>query len=462
MGSGATVLNPESLLPLLDRLRARRLWVAFSGGLDSTALLLALATLRDQRDLDLRAVHAHHAVHPDAGAWARHCRDVCGQLEVPLSQVGPPTDGLPPGSPEASLRTWRYGEFETLLEPGDVLCTAHHREDQAETVLLAMLRGSGPAGLAAMPEERALGPARLVRPLLNWPRTALQAFVQQHNHPWIEDPGNAGIDPDRNFLRHEVLPRLRERWPATDSSFATSARLCGESQSALDRFIDQALRTRTPAPGLLDWSGLDLDESGRRLIFRRWLARAGCAPAPRARVEEFLAQLTTAAGDRQPRLAWADHTVQRYRGHLWLDSPDIEFPGGSFVLEPRDATNPDFSEPVPVSELLDAARPPALATSFAGLSLRPRQPGDRLRLRPEAPSTPLKQWMSQSALPPWLRSAVPLICRHKRVVALGDLVLDGTLDAALSKNHARLRWTPADPRLAWGWERCRASLLGVE
>ena len=461
MGQGAAVLTPESLLPLLERLQARRHWVAFSGGLDSTAVLLALVTLRDERPLEVRAVHANHGVHGDASGWAQHCADVCARLAVPLTRIGPPTTPLPTDSPEASLRHWRYAEFEALHEPGDVLCTGHHQEDQAETVLLALLRGSGPGGLAAMPEERALGPGRLVRPLLTWPRAALEAFVRERDMSWIEDPGNAGTDPDRNYLRHEVLPRLRRRWPATDASFATSARLCGEAQSALNRCLDAKLAALAPIPGVLRWPEPGQDEAEARLVLRRWLAEAGCTSAPRARLEAFLTQLATAGKDRQPCLEWAGHTLRRYRDHLWLDSPDLEFPDGDLTLEAEEGVSGKFAAPTPLGDLLSSDRSP-VATLLAGLSLRSRAPGDRLRLRPGGPSRPLKQWLSASPLPPWQRSAVPLLCRNGDVLALADVVLDDALDSALSASGARLRWTPADPGLAWTWERCRASLLRVE
>jgi tRNA(Ile)-lysidine synthase len=461
MGPGAVVLSPESLLPLLDRLKARRLWVAFSGGLDSTSLLLALAELRVTRTLDLRAVHAHHGVHPDAAGWAQHCAVVCEGLDVPLTCVGPPGNALAPGSPEARLRHWRYAEFQSLLEPGDVLCTAHHREDQAETVLLALLRGSGPGGVAAMPEQRSLGSGRLVRPLLDWPRAALLTFVRHRDIPWIEDPANAGTDPDRNYLRHEIMPRLRERWLAADASFATSARLCGESQSALDALLDAELANRTPAPGVLHWQEPAGDAVKHRLMLRRWLGRAGCAPVPRARLVDFLAQLGTAGKDRQPLLAWADHTLQRYRDQLWLDSPDLEFPGGALTLEASGETGEHFTGSKAVSDVLTADRSP-LAPALEGLSLRPRAAGDRVRLRPDGPSRPLKQWLSASPLPPWLRPALPLLCRGEVVVAVADAVVDDTLESRLEACGARLRWTPADPGLAWAWERCRASLLRVE
>ena len=461
MGQGAAVLTPETLLPLLDRLQARRLWVGFSGGLDSTALLLALATLRETRALELRAVHANHGVHPEAPDWVRHCSEVCDQLSVPLTHIGPPSAPFPPDNSEARLRHWRYGEFEALLEIDDVLCTAHHREDQAETVLLALLRGSGPGGLAAMPEQRPLGPGRLVRPLLDWSRGSLEAFLRERKVRWIEDSSNAGTDPDRNYLRHEIMPRLRRRWPAADRSFATSARLCGETQSALDRDLDRKLQTRSPAPGVLRWSVPDLGPVEARLLLRRWLARAGCAPAPRARLEDFLSQLATAAEDRQPCMAWANHTVRRYRDHLWLDSPELDFPGGALMIESQVGAGSKDAPATPLQEPLSADGS-CLAEPLSNLTLRSRAAGDRLRLRPDGPSTPLKQWLSASALPPWLRSALPLLCRDGEVLALADMILDGELESRLRAKGCRLRWTPSEPGLSWAWERCRASLLRVE
>lgn len=461
MGPGAAVLNPDDLLPLLDRLQAHRLWVAFSGGLDSTALLLALAALREQRPLDLHAVHANHGVHADATAWAGHCATVCSDLVVPLTVLGPPETALPPDSPEAQLRHWRYDAFEALLDRGDVMCTAHHREDQAETVLLALLRGSGPGGIAAMPEQRSLGAGRLVRPLLSWPRAALEAFVRRQGLTWVEDPGNAGIDPDRNYLRHQVLPRLRARWPAADASLATSARLCAETRDLLEAALDERLDSDTLVRGVLPWARLAGDERERRLLLRRWLAREGCAPVPRARLEAFMAQLETAGEDRQPRLDWNGHTLRRYRGELWLDSPDHVAPTGDFSVLGTSTATVDLSDRELPSDLAALGLEP-VPPALRNLTVRRRQAGDRLRPRASGPSRPLKQWLSTSPLPPWHRGALPLLCRDREVLAVADVVLDADLKSRLESSGVALRWRPSDPGLARAWERCRAALLQVE
>lgn len=461
MGQGATVLTPDDLLPLLDRLRARRLWVAFSGGLDSTALLLALETLRAQRTLDVHAVHANHGVHPDAADWSQHCAEVCERLDVPLTLLGPPDPPLPRPSPEARLREWRYGAFERLLAPGDALCTAHHREDQAETLLLALMRSSGPAGLAAMPEQRPLGPGRLVRPLLPWPRAALEALVRDRGVDWIEDPTNAGTDPDRNYLRHEILPRLRGRWPAADASLATTARLCAESQDLVDQATDRMLDTCTPAPGVLRLAECIGDEQVTRQLIRRWLALADCAPLPRARLENFLEQLTSAGDDRQPRLEWANHSLRRYRDELWLDSVDLGAPGGELTLVPRTPEEPLATSLENTGNLL-LQEPLPMPPVLQGLTLRSRRAGDRLRPRSGGPARPLKQWLSRSPVPPWQRDAIPLFCRESEVLVIGDVVLDSATNKQVEAAGARLRWSPADAGLQWAWERCRASLLRVE
>ncbi|MEE4175441.1 MAG: tRNA lysidine(34) synthetase TilS [Xanthomonadales bacterium] len=455
------MLTPEDLLPWLDRLQARRLWVAFSGGLDSTALLLALASLRKHRDIDLRAVHANHGVHPDADEWARHCKRLCESLSVYLEQIGPPHSPLPPDSPEAQLRHWRYGAFETLLDIGDVLCTAHHRADQAETVLLALMRGSGPAGLAAMPEVRSLGKGRLARPLLDWPRSDLVALVRDAGVTWIDDPGNAGTDPDRNYLRHEVIPRLRQRWPAANTALATSARHCAQSQAVLDERLDASLSRHSPVRGLLHWSPLAGEAHRERLLLRRWLSRSDVAPLPRARLEAFLTQLATAREDRHPRLEWAGHSLQRHREHLWLDSPAFDEPVGPLILAPEPNGRTRGASRAETPDLLTTGLAPAGA-AFAGLTLRRRAPGDRLRIGRNARSRPLKQWLSTSLLPPWQRDAVPVLCRDSDVLAIADAVLDDDLAAHLSAAGRGLRWSPPDPGLGWAWERCRPGLLRVE
>ena len=200
--------------PLADVVRRdddRRVLVGFSGGLDSTVLLRLLAGDADIRRHGLRAIHVHHGLHADADAWAAHCRRTCDALDVPLSIVHVDVDRASGLGLEGAARATRHRAFEEGLRDDEILALAHHRDDQAETFLLRALRGSGVDGLAAMRPWRAYANGWLWRPLLDVPRDALQAHATAHGLAWIEDASNGDPRFDRNFLRNEVMPLLRQR-----------------------------------------------------------------------------------------------------------------------------------------------------------------------------------------------------------------------------------------------------------
>jgi tRNA(Ile)-lysidine synthase len=213
----------------------QRLWVAYSGGLDSTVLLHRLAACATP---GLRAAHIHHGLQPAADGWVRHCRSICRQLGVPLTVRRVRVADDDPRGPEAAARTARYAALRALLREGDVLATAHHQDDQAETLLLRLLRGSGVAGMAAMSEWSDIGRARLWRPLLGTPRETLAAYARRNGLGWIEDPHNMEPRYARSYLRAEVLPLLRRHWPQARESLARAARLAGEAAQLLDELAD--------------------------------------------------------------------------------------------------------------------------------------------------------------------------------------------------------------------------------
>lgn len=215
----------------------RQLLVAFSGGLDSTVLLHQLVLLREQDpSLTLRAVHVHHGLSAHADDWVAHCRQICQQWQVPLvvHHVTLARGGL---GVEAHARAARYQAFQDTLNAGEVLVTAQHQDDQCETLLLALKRGSGPTGLSAMAPSSAFAGSRLLRPLLNETRESLRQWALAHQLSWIEDESNQDDTYDRNFLRLRVIPVLRERWPHFSEAVARSASLCAEQEQLLDEML---------------------------------------------------------------------------------------------------------------------------------------------------------------------------------------------------------------------------------
>lgn len=229
----AAVLSGELCLP-----SSARLVLALSGGLDSMVLLHALAALRSGFPFALRAIHIDHALHPDSAAWGRACAQVCAQLAVPFDVRPVTVSTVAADGVEAAARRARYAALGELLAPGEILVTAHQRDDQAETVLLQLLRGTGVAGLAGMPARVAFGGNELVRPLLGFVRAALEAYGRSNGLTWIDDPSNADPRLRRNFLRTEIMPRLRAVWPEADRMLVRAAGHAAEAVALLDELAD--------------------------------------------------------------------------------------------------------------------------------------------------------------------------------------------------------------------------------
>ena len=296
----------------------RQLLVAFSGGLDSTVLLHQLVLLREQDpSLTLRAVHVHHGLSAHADDWVAHCRQICQQWQVPLvvHHVTLARGGL---GVEAHARAARYQAFQDTLNAGEVLVTAQHQDDQCETLLLALKRGSGPTGLSAMAPSSAFAGSRLLRPLLNETRESLRQWALAHQLSWIEDESNQDDTYDRNFLRLRVIPVLRERWPHFSEAVARSASLCAEQEQLLDEMLAAELASLVAEDGSLAIAPLATMSPPRRAaLLRRWLAGQQ-APMPAREVPERLwHEVALAREDASPCLRLGEFTVRRFQQRLY-------------------------------------------------------------------------------------------------------------------------------------------------
>lgn len=442
MAAIGTPAFPQPLASCLDRLpTGATAWVAFSGGADSTALLHALAQVCDGQPARLTAVHVNHGVHPDANRWATHCAARCAQLHIPfrlleLDPAMPSGEGL-----EAHLRQQRYSAFESLLEDEDWLLTAHHAEDQAETVLLNLMRGSGPDGLAGMPTRRRLGRGWLVRPLLNIPRATLRAWLNEYEVTWIDDPTNQDRSLDRNFVRHVVIPVLEQRWPGAQPSLGRSAAHCGESAGLLSAYADQLLAERVVAPLVLDYcQPWPLADDQLKLVVRRWLQARGAPSLPGQRLEELVRQLRQAGFRGEVCIEWQDWHLRCFQGQLWLhpqagpaSCPDTPWSGHQPAM-----LGPD------VGVLRFTRCPPDLPSP---LRIRPRSGSDKLALAGGRQRRTVKNLLQEQQVPPWLRASIPLLEMDGEPVALGDWLIAPRLADCLAAQGARLEWQPADPAL---------------
>ncbi|KTG17566.1 MULTISPECIES: tRNA lysidine(34) synthetase TilS [unclassified Guyparkeria] len=393
--------------------------LASSGGRDSLGALALLSQWRDQGHIArLSVVHVDHGIHPESADWAEIARQQAAAHQCPFQTrrvtVRRAGVGAGRGSTEAAAREARYQALEAALtdaaaadsDHSPVLVTAHHAEDQAETVLLALMRASGGQGLSGMRAWRPRGPWAHWRPFLETPRGQLEATARQTGLGWVDDPANDDPGFARNHLRHHVVPDLQGFWPDAVGRIRTSAQRLSMEQQLLGQLAEMDAGQSLDRP-VLDWrEAMDLEPLRQCNLLRQWLARLGCLPPPPERLSEWLTQLRTAGADRQPLLEWPGGQLRRYRDRIhWLRSlPEptrpVDWPGdrdcvaldggGEFCRRRERAT------PAATGLLLD---------SVDEWRLRPVGGSERLRPAEGRPSVPLKQWFQDQAIPPWERPA---------------------------------------------------------
>jgi len=436
--------DTAALKAVLDRLaggQPRRYRVAFSGGLDSTVLLAAAGEAFPGH---VSAIHVDHGLHPGSAVWAGRCRARCeaAGIECALARVdATPARGE---SPEAAARTARYAALAGLMEPGDVLLTAHQADDQLETVLIQLMRGAGVAGLAAMPPMTPFGPGELWRPLLEFPRASLAEWAGDRELDWIDDPANRDPRLARNHLRHAVLPALRAYWPSAAATAARSARHCAEAAGLLDELA------RIDAAGCGEGGALSVDRlhglsRARRANLVRWqAARLGLPVPDQRRLETLLDQLETASADAHPAVSWPGAVAARHGGCLHL------LPGEAMATPPGELGWPDPAVPLDLGPGLGRLSleetddggldPEALAPGRC--TVRFRRGGERLRLPGRDHHSELKKLFSEAGVPPWERARTPLV------------MVDGEL-AAVGERWVASRWwrAPGNKALRVSWDR---------
>ena len=415
----------------------RSLLVGLSGGLDSTVLLHALA--RRHGSGRLRAVHVHHGLHADADDWTARCRRLCDGLGVELVVARVSVDRESPSGPEAAAREARYAAFAEALRPGEDLVLAHHRDDQAETVLLRLLRASGSAGAAGMRASRDFHGARLLRPLLGVPRAQLLDYAQRQGLDWCEDPSNAREDADRNFLRLRVLPLLRERWPQADAAIAGSAARLAADAALLQEAVDERLQALRGEADWLPVEGLRaLAPAWRAQVLRRWVLQQGLPPLPGTAPDRISAEVLDTAHDRAACYRWQGAELRRWGDRLHarrhVDAP-CDWP----------AVGWDGRQPLALADggmlAVEPAPAEGLDPAFGPCTVAPRQGGERLRLPGREHTHALKDCLREAALAPWERARLPLLfAGDGELLAAADVRVSARLQAWLDGHRARLHW----------------------
>ena len=445
--------NAESAARFEARVRARcesllgtcsHLVLAYSGGRDSTVLLQVLAKFHAQWGVTLTACHVDHALHPASSRWAEHCAAECAALGIPLVceriRTPPPVGA----SIEAWAREVRYGALMRHCTAEVLLLTAHHADDQAETFFLNALRGSGPAGLQGIAPRRALGAGWLGRPLLEVSSAEIEAYALTRGVRWCEDPSNQALRFRRNYLRHQVLPALRERWPQLTTTLGRTVSLQRDLDTALNHAADQllqhqgvAMRERIACRFLLD-QPLSL----RAVLVRRWLSSNGCQPPAARQLEQVMRCVLHAGADRNPQVTWNGHTLRRYRAELYLCRSEAPLPG-------RFETHWQMAAPLilPWGRLTaTVSAGPGLRVSAVGeggIQIRLRQGGERCRLIGRAHHARVKHLLQEAGIPPWQRTGLPLLYIDERLAAIPNIGVCDEFAAASSELGVIFEWRPS-------------------
>ena len=440
----AAVLFDELRLPSGTRFK-----LAYSGGLDSHALLHALAALRSQYSFSLNAIYIDHGVQASAAAWSEHCARHCAELGVAFVSGRIKVTGMDEHGFEAAARHARYAALLAALSPGEILLTAHHRNDQAETVLLQLLRGAGMAGLAAMPQRMPFGVGELLRPLLGFTRAALHVYATEQRLHWIEDPSNRELRLRRNFLRAEILPRLATLWPEVDGMLARTARHAAETLELLDETAAHDLfRCRQAAqycPQALSITAVNrLSPAHQRNLLSYWLRQQGLRVPGTRTLNEVLTQLRHTPRSQHTCIRWPDAQIWRYRDRLVAvpnqAEPDTQLDVMWNLRTPLELPGVGRLRAQPV-----LGRGLATARLPNGLQVRLRRGGERLLLPGHRHHHVLKKLLQAEGLSPWLRARLPLLYVQENLAAVADRWVCAPYAAQAGEEGLEIVWEP----MAW-------------
>jgi tRNA(Ile)-lysidine synthase len=421
-------------------------WIALSGGLDSCVLLHALAALK--LPVPLRALHINHQISPNANSWEQHCAAICENLAVPFTVVKVEVKNQGRGIEDAA-REARYGVFEQHIQPGDYLFTAHHADDQSETLLLRLMRGTGPRGLAAMARSRELGQGRLFRPLLGFTRDELAAYAVTQGLRWVDDESNANDCYDRNYLRNQVMPLLRERWPHFASKWQQTAELCAANEQLIDELAAQDLalaqlrrETIGTSISLLYIQSLSLPRC--RNLLRHWLRGQGLDVPEQQHFVQIEQQVIAGRQDAEVQVNWGNLSLRVYQDRVYaLPQADLpkQVPADFSLLIELESASLALPTGIQLQfERGEAASVPLLKPDLPDLTLGFRRGGERCKPAGRRHSQTLKRLLQEYQVEPWLRESLPLIYSGDELVAVGDLWVCEGFQTDFGGYRISLRW----------------------
>jgi len=454
MSNRALAFTPERLLQTLNSFPPVKAYiVGLSGGADSTVLLHALSKIQKQLTIPVSAVHVNHGIHPEADQWQKFCEEFCQQQNIELKCLRVELKNNSGKGLEAEARHLRYDAITKLLCPGDGLLTGHHADDQAETLLLNLMRGSGVDGLSAMPESRPLGHGILQRPLLRFNNSALKDYLRENNIGWIEDPSNLYQGHDRNFVRHQVIPLLEQRWPKVSQRLLLSCEAMRDARRLLEELADEYLGPNLVHPQVLTITPRCLANTRLfKLVIRRWIRQSDLTSIPVYKLDSFCKQAQHADSENKTSISWDGWSLRFYKGRLWLSESNEVLPcplvnwqhGQADVDLGRDAGQLSLT-----SSALSAKRDESVIDDFPGgeLSVGGRVSIKTALIEQGGHHKHLKKIFQSAGIPTWLRHSIPICTLDGELIAVGDWCLSDPFTGWLKDRGLSLKWQPNHPLL---------------
>ena len=434
------ILSYQAISPQIPACPGKIL-IAYSGGIDSHVLLHLVAS---QANLKLKvvAVYINHGLQMQADAWAEHCQLQAEMLGVRFMCLNVDAKAANGESPEAAARNVRYQALQSVIQTGDCLLLAQHREDQMETLLLQLFRGAGVQGLAAMPIMLPFGAGTLLRPLLNIAKSDIQQYALQHSLQWVEDPSNQSNDFDRNYLRNDIVPLLKQRWPSLDKTIARSAQNCAEAASLLDEWGRQMIaQLVSPVDNSLALDQLENFSAAQgSWLIRQWFALLGLKSPSQALLQAIKQQLIDARVDAHPQIFTQGYYLKKYRQRLFCLAERHLLKQVDSLVWPNENASLSLVNGYVLSRVAASSGINQQLWHSACISIQARSGGEKIKLPGRNGQHDLKKLFQEAGIPPWERETRPLIYLDGRLAAVAGLWVAEWAYACNPDACYRLNW----------------------
>lgn len=409
------MLNPQSVIAdIVGRSSGKKIWLAYSGGVDSHVLLHILA----KNGVDIQVVHVDHRLQVKSQEWTQHCASVCAALKIPFHGLTVTVTDVADLGLEAAARKARYTAIASLVGPTDIVLTAQHQHDQAETLLLQLLRGAGPKGLSAMAVESHLDSIMLMRPLLAVPQSDIIAYAKQHALQWIEDPSNVETRWNRNYIRHQLWPLIEQRWPSAAKTLSRSAQHCAEANELMVELAQQDLSLLLTRKNTLSIASLlSISPARQRNVLRYHIELQKFVLPSTINLQRIIDEVCLAGTDKTPLVSWSGVEVRRYQDDLYFMSP-LKFHNAAETIHCNTLDPVKLASGDRLIWKPTAGQGLSSKAISSGLKIQFRRGGEQIVLTGQEQHKSLKHLFQQWQIPTWQRDRIPLLFCDDQLVAV--------------------------------------------